>query len=203
MVDTSRDVLRLRGYYRRETDSLWRVAKIYGDTINLDTTKYAGEIIWLSREDLAGYDGDVWLKFEVNDGWVSNFSDSLRFRVDNNNLPSVSIVEITTEHSDSVRISYVLRDDERDTLRIRLEYSEEVRFSWDRHPFASRYALYSDNRSGGLDTNFAIVEVDSSVLSYSLIDTSRDVLRFRGYYRRETDSPVSYTHLTLPTTSRV
>ena len=74
---------------------------------------------------MAGYDGDGWLKFEVNDGWVSNFSDSLRFRVDNNNLPSVSIVEITTEQSDSVRFSYVLRDDERDTLRIRLEYSED------------------------------------------------------------------------------
>ena len=73
----------------------------------------------------AGYDGDVWLKFEVNDGWVCNFSDSLRFRVDNNNLPSVSIVEITTEQSDSDRIRYVLRDDERDTLRIRLEYSED------------------------------------------------------------------------------
>ena len=79
----------------------------------------------LSREDLAGYDGDVWFKFEVNDGWVSNFSDSLRFRVDNYNLPSVSIVEITTEQSDSVRINYVLRDDEGDTLRIRLEYSED------------------------------------------------------------------------------
>ena len=51
---------------------------------------FAGEIIWLSREDLAGYDGDVWVKFEVNDGWGSNFSDSLRSRVDNNNLPSVS-----------------------------------------------------------------------------------------------------------------
>ncbi|CUS95283.1 parallel beta-helix repeat (two copies), partial [Candidatus Kryptonium thompsonii] len=52
----------------------------------------------------------------------------------------------------------------------------EVRFSWDRHPFASRYALYSDNRSGVLDTNFAIVEVDSSVLSYSGIFAD-------GYYR--------------------
>ena len=40
---------------------LWRVATIYGDTINLDTTKYAGEIIWSSREDLAGYDGDVFI----------------------------------------------------------------------------------------------------------------------------------------------
>ena len=30
-----------------------------GYTINLDTTKYAGEIIWSSREDLAGYDGDI------------------------------------------------------------------------------------------------------------------------------------------------
>ena len=55
-----------------------------------------------------------------NSGWVSNFSDSLRFKVDNNNPPSVSIVEITTEQSDSVRIIYVLRDDEGDTLRIRL-----------------------------------------------------------------------------------
>ena len=60
-------------------------------------------------------------------------------------------------------------------------YLEEVRFSWDRHPFASRYALYSDNRSGVLDTNIAIVEVDSSVLSYSGIFAD-------GYYRRETDS---------------
>ena len=42
LIDTSRDVLRFRGYYRRETDSLWRVATIYGDTINLDTTKFAG-----------------------------------------------------------------------------------------------------------------------------------------------------------------
>ena len=123
--ESGRIVLRFRGYYRRETDSLWRVATIYGDTINLDTTKYAGEIIWSSREDLAGYDGDVLFRLEVSDGWVSNFSDSLRFKVDNNNPPSVSIVEITTEQSDSVRINYVLRDDEGDTLRIRLEYSED------------------------------------------------------------------------------
>ena len=38
-------------------------------------------LIHLGLFNLAGYDGDVWLKFEVNDGWVSNFSDSLRFRV--------------------------------------------------------------------------------------------------------------------------
>ncbi|WP_176697425.1 right-handed parallel beta-helix repeat-containing protein, partial [Candidatus Kryptonium thompsonii] len=52
----------------------------------------------------------------------------------------------------------------------------EVRFSWDRHPFASRYALYSDNQTGVLDTNFAIIEVDSSVLSYSGIFAD-------GYYK--------------------
>ena len=58
---------------------------------------------------MAGYDGDVLFRLEVSDGWVSKFSDSLRFKVDNNNPPSVSIVEITTEQSDSVRINYVLR----------------------------------------------------------------------------------------------
>ena len=42
----------------------------------------------------------------------------MRFRVDNNNLRSVSIVEITTEQSDSVRINYVLRDD--DTVMFRI-----------------------------------------------------------------------------------
>ena len=42
---------------------------------------------------MAGYDGEVLFRLEVSDGWVSNFSDSLRFKVDNNNQPSVSIVE--------------------------------------------------------------------------------------------------------------
>ena len=35
---------------------------------------------------MAGYDGDVLFRLEVSDGWVSNFSDSLRFKVD---LPGV------------------------------------------------------------------------------------------------------------------
>ena len=42
--------------------------------------------------------------------------------------------------------------------------------------FASRYALYSDNQTGVLDTIFAIIEVDSSVLSYSGIFAD-------GYYK--------------------
>ena len=92
------DTMSWRGATVRETDSLWRVATIYGDTINLDTTKYAGELIWSSREDLAGYDGDVLFRLDVSDGW-------------------------------------------------------------DRHPFASRYALNSDNQTGVMDTNFAIIEV--------------------------------------------
>ena len=53
-------------------------------------------------------------------------SDSVLILIDNLGVPRVGILNtFAGEYSDSVRINYVLRDDEGDTLRIRLEYSED------------------------------------------------------------------------------
>ena len=70
MVDTSWDVLRLRGYYRRESDSLWRVAKIYGDTINLDTTKYAGGEVRFRVFDAEGDSLSYRFRYRFDSVWV-------------------------------------------------------------------------------------------------------------------------------------
>ncbi|CUS81419.1 Cohesin domain-containing protein [Candidatus Kryptobacter tengchongensis] len=125
LIDTTKDILKLKGYYRKDAEVNWKVATLIGDTANLDTTKYTGIIRWLSRRDLDGYDGYVWLKFEVNDGWVSNSGDSLRFKLDNNYPPLAILARVTSEQSDSVRLRYTLSDVEGDSLKIVVEYSED------------------------------------------------------------------------------
>ena len=58
----------------------------------------------------------------------------------------------------------------------------EVRFSWDRHPFASRYALYSDveGDSVRLRVEYSVYGVDwnwASIVGDTLIGRSR----YSGY----------------------
>ena len=92
-----------------------------GDTINLDTTKYAGEIIWSSREDLPGVDRDVYVRITPFDN-DTGVSDTIVFRLDNNNPPvgkidSVfGIKRVTGSYKDTLRFFFTVTDVEGDTV---------------------------------------------------------------------------------------
>jgi hypothetical protein len=120
--DSTKDVLEIKVFYVKGLDSA-RVGSIGGVPSKVDSSRYRGTFVWLSKKDLDGFDGDVKLYVYASDGWGNGEGDSLSFKLDNNEIPSIAIAPIGEEVSDSVRIRYVLTDREGDTLRISFEYS--------------------------------------------------------------------------------
>jgi urease beta subunit len=120
--DSTKDVLEIKVFYVKGLDSA-RVGSIGGVSSKVDSSRYRGTFVWLSKKDLDGFDGDVKLYVYASDGWGNGEGDSLSFKLDNNEIPSIAIAPIGEEVSDSVRIRYVLTDREGDTLRISFEYS--------------------------------------------------------------------------------
>jgi hypothetical protein len=120
--DSTKDVLEIKVFYVKGLDSA-RVGNIGGVPSKVDSSRYRGTFIWLSKKDLDGFDGNVKLYVYASDGWGNGEGDSLSFKLDNNEIPSIAIAPIGEEVSDSVRIRYVLIDREGDTLRISFEYS--------------------------------------------------------------------------------
>jgi hypothetical protein len=120
--DSTKDVLEIKVFYVKGLDSA-RVGSIGGVPSKVDSSRYRGTFIWLSKKDLDGFDGNVKLYVYASDGWGNGEGDSLSFKLDNNEIPSIAIAPIGEEVSDSVRIRYVLIDREGDTLRISFEYS--------------------------------------------------------------------------------
>jgi urease beta subunit len=120
--DSTKDVLEIKVFYVKGLDSA-RVGSIGGVPSKVDSSRYRGTFIWLSKKDLDGFDGNVKLYVYASDGWGNGLGDSLSFKLDNNEIPSIAIAPIGEEVNDSVRIRYVLTDREGDTLRISFEYS--------------------------------------------------------------------------------
>jgi hypothetical protein len=120
--DSTKDVLEIKVFYVKGLDSA-RVGSIGGVPSKVDSSRYRGTFVWLSKKDLDGFDGNVKLYVYASDGWGNGEGDSLSFKLDNNEIPSIAIAPIGEEVSDSVRIRYVLTDREGDTLRISFEYS--------------------------------------------------------------------------------
>jgi len=120
--DSTKDVLEIKVFYVKGLDPA-RVGSIGGVPSKVDSSRYRGTFVWLSKKDLDGFDGNVKLYVYASDGWGNGEGDSLSFKLDNNEIPSIAIAPIGEEVSDSVRIRYVLTDREGDTLRISFEYS--------------------------------------------------------------------------------
>ncbi len=132
--DAEKDIVKLKPSYSTDGGTTWHMASITGDTVNLDSTKYSGSVVWHSYADIPGVvlknvrfrltprDGD--LRYDGTPG-VSN-----KLIVNNNIRPVVTIPLIVGEVKDDVTISYLINDNEADLCRIYAEYYNPVTKVW-------------------------------------------------------------------------
>jgi len=130
VIDTTGDTLRI--FARYSVDGVnWRFMTLSDSIGVIDTSKYSGEIVWLSKVDLPFYDGLVRLSFDVSDGWGFGKKDTISFHLDNNEPPRVTYIETPEiEVVGSYSIKFIALDRERDSLRFIYEFMIEGTSSW-------------------------------------------------------------------------
>ncbi|MCK4640087.1 MAG: PQQ-binding-like beta-propeller repeat protein [Candidatus Marinimicrobia bacterium] len=89
------------------------------------------QLQWSSMDDLPGFDGEVRVRIEPDDGWGTGRSDTVIFHLDNNLPPVISLDEITDEQHDIVELAFTSTDDESDSLTIIPLFSKDNGANWD------------------------------------------------------------------------
>jgi len=125
-----------------ESDTLSIVAEYSRDGLNFSQASKAGggdptsgltsspdgashSFIWNSKADLDDMDYEtVYFRITPFDADVGASSTTSAFQLDNNDPPEVEIDALSGEKTENVIISYMLFDDESDTLSIIAEYSQ-------------------------------------------------------------------------------
>ena len=145
VTDTTNDIIDLLLGYSIDLGDSWNNAYVLGDTFHLDSSRYEGWFIWDSRTDLPGVDiPELWFRVSPSDGWGEGIADTLMFHLDNNEIPSVEVQDITGEHHGDVYLSFMVMDEEGDSTTYGVFYSVGVDSPW--HP--ASFTELSRNRAG-------------------------------------------------------
>ncbi|RLJ02029.1 MAG: hypothetical protein DRP11_03520, partial [Candidatus Aenigmatarchaeota archaeon] len=95
------DTLRIHCEYKYTGG--WNSATISGDTSGL-AWDYSGDtlVLWLSKLDIPSIDDSVWFKITPFDGWAWGIPDSVKFKLDNNSAPKVTILTYPQEDTGDI-----------------------------------------------------------------------------------------------------
>ncbi len=114
-------------YYNRAADT-WETASLEGDTNGI--TNYTGSINWKSIADLPYANGEQLYKITPYDNDIG-IADSIIVDIDQLGLPvATGISDFTLEMSEDISVSYIIEDDENDTLDLIIEYSTDCGANW-------------------------------------------------------------------------
>lgn len=116
--------------YKILSESQWQVASITGDTSQLAPENYNGFITWYSAMDLPAEDiENLMFRITPKDS-ETGLADTVIFHIDNNELPTIEISDLTGEQEGDVEIGYILSDTENDTISILCEYFDDYTSGW-------------------------------------------------------------------------
>ncbi|MFA4906648.1 MAG: right-handed parallel beta-helix repeat-containing protein [archaeon] len=126
--DTEHDSLKIRCQYYDSLSRIWIDASISGDRIGI--VEYSNNLIWYTLLDLPSAAQNVLFRIIPSDK-DEGVSDTINITLDNLGVPSIQITaNLTSEQTGEVVLSYLLNDDEHDTLSIITEYSPNSGASW-------------------------------------------------------------------------
>ena len=132
ITDSTWDQENLEFYWR--VDSVWHEASIVGAVVGIDSSRYSGSVVWLSRVDMGNVDVEsVYVRCEINDGWVYGRGDTIGpIHVDNNEPPAILIDAMDTSivYSGNIDIPVIITDREKDSVRCELRYTFGQSGSW-------------------------------------------------------------------------
>ena len=131
--DMESDLVSLICEFSEDGGLNWKPATVEGFIEEIDSTGYLGSVIWRSDSDLPGTDQmDIRFRITPVDNDTGTPGETENFHLDNNELPSIIVEDITEEQSGNVSVSYKLEDAEYDASMIKVEYSSDGGFTW--HP---------------------------------------------------------------------
>jgi len=128
LSDKENDTLSIRGEYFHLGSQIWLDATLMGDTealINKDN-----QITWQSAVELSTALGEYQIRIRPYDN-DPGISDTLTVFIDNVGAPDIlSMTELTEEQSGDITINYFLADNERQTINLICEYSQDSGKTW-------------------------------------------------------------------------
>jgi hypothetical protein len=131
LSDLERDTLSFKAEFSEDGGATWEPATVSGTTDGIGVEEYVGDVTWHSgRDTMNKHLGQARFRlipFDNDEGRPGATSD---FTVDNNNPPAAEILPLAAEQTGTVGVRYRLRDDERDTLSIYCEYSNDGGRTW-------------------------------------------------------------------------
>ncbi|MCK4715796.1 MAG: T9SS type A sorting domain-containing protein, partial [Candidatus Marinimicrobia bacterium] len=138
LSDDEGDILIIYPEYSTSSGLNWNIATVTGDTTNIDTTRYRGNLVWHSGTDLPGIDLYT-VRFRITPKDVNTgFPDeTANFHLDNNDIPVIeTLFTPVSEKTGDIELQFIVTDAENDTLNYLMQYSTDSGNNWNA-PFVS------------------------------------------------------------------
>jgi len=102
----------------------WHNFNVLGPADSISSAGYDSAVVWVSTNDLAGYEiPGLLLRCVPYDEWAPGMSDSITIYLDNNIPPAVSIDPMPNEVNGNIIISFTMSDPEDDNISYAYDFS--------------------------------------------------------------------------------
>jgi len=130
LSDPEKDSLSIVCEYKCTSDTAWTPASVLGETGGIDSTEYAGTIVWRSEEDLPNSADSVLFRIIPSDN-DAGASDTVLVLVDNM-PPSITLTSPSGEQSGDVELRYIITNEGLTGVTLHCAYSTDSGATW--HP---------------------------------------------------------------------
>ena len=130
--DREGDTISLKPEFSRDSGKTWEPATVTGQTEAIQSSGYRSTLTWNSKSDTDKLDlFEVQFRLTPSDNDVGTLDATANFQVDNSDIPSIVLTDITTEQVADVTVAYEISDREGDPISIKPEFSRDSGKTWE------------------------------------------------------------------------
>ncbi|MCK4593433.1 hypothetical protein KAU45_02945, partial [bacterium] len=129
--DREGDPISLTHEYSLDGGATWKEATVTGTITKIPSTSYTGSLVWNSKSDTDTLDStNIVFRLTPADNDTGESDQTAPFQVDNSDVPSIQLTDITEEQTKDVTIAYQISDREGDPVSLNCEYSPDAGSTW-------------------------------------------------------------------------
>ena len=130
--DREGDPISIKPEFSRDSGGTWEPATVTGQTEAIASSGYDSTLTWNSKSDTDMLDlFEVQFRLTPSDNDVGELDATANFQVDNSDIPSIVLTDITTEQVADVVVAYQISDREGDPISIKPEFSRDSGGTWE------------------------------------------------------------------------
>ncbi|MBD3398828.1 MAG: hypothetical protein GF399_00675 [Candidatus Coatesbacteria bacterium] len=130
--DREGDPISLKPEFSRDGGATWEPATVTGQTAEIGPAGYVSTLTWNSKQDVDMLDlFEVQFKLTPSDNDEGTADATSNFQVDNSDIPSIVLTDITEEQTADVTIQYEISDREGDPISLKPEFSRDGGATWE------------------------------------------------------------------------